>query len=504
MRDAVALQTRSNPDAVALVDAATDGSWTYRELHGDVQTTAGRLAAVGVQRGDRVAVVMETRPDFVRLAFACARLGAELVPLNARLAVPELRAQAESVGPVLCICERDTEDAAVELGPMPVLCVDASVDGDGNVEDARAAADSLAARDPTGFEAADLSWSDTRAVLFTSGTTGDPKPVRLTYGNVAASAVASAFRLGVLPDDRWLCPLSLYHMGGLSVVLRSALYGTTAVLTREFDAETAGAALADYDCTGVSLVPTMLKRLLDEHPDGLPESLRFALVGGAPTPPALVESAVDAGVPVCPTYGATETASQVATLAPGEARHNPESVGRPLLGTEVTIVDDDGDPVPTGVTGKIVVSGPTVTPGYLAGDATGERFGPHGLRTGDHGHLDDDGFLYVGGRQADQIVTGGENVHPEEVAGVVRSHPGVADVAVVGVPDAEWGERVGALVVPADDAGDLSEADLRAFCDDRLAGYKHPRTIRFVADLPRTPSGTVDRAAAVARLADEN
>ncbi|MXR22553.1 AMP-binding protein, partial [Halobacterium bonnevillei] len=402
MRDAVALQTRSNPDAVALVDAATDGSWTYRELHDDVQTIAGQLAAAGVQRGDRVAVIMETRPAFVRLAFACARLGAVLVPLNARLATPELRAQAESVGPVLCVCERDTEDAAVDLGPTPVL----SVDGDGE-------ADSLSARDPTRVEAADLAWSDTRAVLFTSGTTGDPKPVRLTYGNFAASAVASAFRLGVLPDDRWLCPLSLYHMGGLSVVLRSALYGTTAVLTRGFDAETVGTALADYDCAGVSLVPTMLKRLLDEHPGGLPDSLRFALVGGAPTPPTLVERAVDAGVPVCPTYGATETTSQVATLGPGEARHAPESVGRPLLGTEVTIVDDDGEPLPAGETGEIVVSGPTVMPGYLAGAATDGRFGPHGLRTGDQGYLDDEGFLYVGGRRTDQIVTGGENVHPE-------------------------------------------------------------------------------------------
>jgi len=493
MRDAVALQTRSNPDAVALVDAATDESWTYRELHDDVQTIAGQLAAAGVQRGDRVTVLMETRPAFVRLVFACARLGAVLVPLNARLATPELRAQAESVSPVVCICERDTEDTAVDLGPMPVLSVDTGGE-----------AESLVARDPTEFEAADLAWADTRAVLFTSGTTGDPKPVRLTYGNFAASAVASAFRLGVLPDDRWLCPLSLYHMGGLSVVLRSALYGTTAVLTRGFDAESVGTALADYDCTGVSLVPTMLKRLLDERPEGLPDSLRFALVGGAPTPPDLVERAVDVGVPVCPTYGATETTSQVATLGPGEARHNPESVGRPLLGTEVTIVDDDGEPLPTGETGEIVVSGPTVTPGYLAGAATDERFGPHGLRTGDHGHLDDDGFLYVGGRQTDRIVTGGENVHPEEVAGVLRSHPGVADVAVVGVPDEEWGERVGALVVPVDEPGDLSQAALRAFCEDRLAGYKHPRTIRFVAELPRTPSGTVDRAAAVARLAEEN
>jgi len=491
MRDAVALQTRSNPDATALVDAATDASWTFRDLDAAVGETAGRLAACGVERGDRVAVLMETRPAFVRLAFACARLGAVLVPLNARLAVPELRAQAERVDPVLVVCEADTAEAASDL-PVPAV----NVDGEGEVEQ-------FGARSPAGFEPADLSWSDTRAVMFTSGTTGDPKAVRLTYANFAASAVASSFRLGVLPEDRWLCPLSLYHMGGLSVVLRSALYGTTAVLTRGFDADDVRAALARYDCTGVSLVPTMLSRLLDEG--GVPDTLRFALVGGAPTPPDLVVRALDAGVPVCPTFGMTETTSQVATLHATEARDRPDSAGRPLLGTDVTVVGDDSEPLPAGETGELVVSGPTVTPGYLSADANRERFCEHGLRTGDFGFVDPSGFLHVGGRQADQIVTGGENVHPEEVADVLRDHPGVADAAVVGLPDEEWGERVAALAVRANDASEPVTAEgLRAFCEDRLAGYKHPRTVAFTDELPRTASGTVDREAVRASLADEN
>ncbi|MFB6269882.1 MAG: o-succinylbenzoate--CoA ligase [Halobacterium sp.] len=490
MRDAVALQTESNPDATALVDATTSASWTYEGLDADVEATAGMLAAHGVERGDRVAVLMETRPAFVGLTFACARLGAVLVPLNARLAVPELRAQAEAVGPVVCVCEADTEDAASELD-APAL----SVDADGDVQ-------RLAARDPVAVDPADNSWTDTRALMFTSGTTGDPKAVRLTYANFAASAAASAFRLGVLPDDRWLCPLSTYHMGGLSVVLRSALYGTTAVLTHGFDADAVLDALDAYDCTGVSLVPTMLQRLLDADQD-VADSLRFALVGGAPTPPALVERALDAGVPVCPTYGMTETTSQVATLRASQAREHAQSVGRPLLGTEVTVVDEDCRPVPAGERGELVVSGPTVTPGYLDADASRERFCEHGLRTGDFGYVDADGFLYVGGRQADQIVTGGENVHPEEVAAVLRDHPGVEDVAVVGIPDEEWGERVGALVVP-DAERRPTRAELRAFCDDRLAGYKRPRTVEFASSLPRTASGTVDREAVVAALADDN
>jgi len=479
MRDAIALQTRSNPDATALVDAATDASWTFRELDADVKETAGRLAACGVQRGDRVAVLMENRPAFVRLAFACARLGAVLVPLNARLATPELRAQAERVGPNLVVCEGDTVDAAREL-PVPVVSVDAG----GNVEH-------FGARSVDAFEPADLSWTDTRAVMFTSGTTGDPKAVQLTYANFAASAVASAFRLGVLPEDSWLCPLSLYHMGGLSVVLRSALYGTTAVLTRGFDAEDVRDALATHHCTGVSLVPTMLSRLLDAG--GVPDTLRFALVGGAPTPPELVERALDSGVPVCPTFGMTETTSQVATLHATEARDRPDSSGRPLLGTDVTVVGEGGEALPAGETGELVVSGPTVTPGYLSADANDERFCQHGLCTGDFGFVDSEGFLHVGGRQTDQIVTGGENVHPEEVAAVLRDHPAVGDAAVVGVPDEEWGERVAALVVPDEET--VTTDDLRAFCEDRIAGYKHPRTIAFAEEVPRTASGTVDREA---------
>jgi O-succinylbenzoic acid--CoA ligase len=493
MRDEVTLRATTNPEQTALVDAETDRSWTYAEFDDAVADTAGRLAALGVEPGDRVAVLLETRPAFARLVFAAARLGAVLVPLNARLSRAELAEQMDAVDPLLVVCGADTAADAAALD-LPAASVD----------DAPTDSRALADIEPAPVATVDSDWGDTRLLLFTSGTTGAPKAVRLTYGNLGASAVASACRLGVLPGDRWLCPLSMYHTGGVSVVLRSALYGTTTVLVRTpgFDPETVRGALADYDCTGVSLVPTMLDRLLDAGEkgagDALPESLRFALVGGAPTPPVLAERALDAGVPVCPTYGATETASQVATLCPEQVPAHPDSVGRPVLGTRVTVLDDDGNPLPAGEPGELAVAGPTVTPGYVSGDATTDQFGEHGLRTGDRGWLDEDGFLHVGGRQTDQIVTGGENVHPSEVADVLRDHPGVAAVAVVGVPDDEWGERVGALVVPVDDhaAAVPDAADLRTVCEGQLAGYKHPRVVAVVDDLPRTPSGTVDRETA--------
>jgi O-succinylbenzoic acid--CoA ligase len=362
--------------------------------------------------------------------------------------------------------------------------------------------------DPVEPEAIDRDW--TQVIAFTSGTTGEPKGVRLTAGNLVASATASAFRLGVRPGDRWLVPLRMYHVGGFAPVVRSALYGTAAVVQREFDADATARAVADHDATGVSLVPTMLARMLDAGWTP-PDRLRFVLLGGAPASRDLLRRCERRGVPVCPTYGTTETASQIATARPREVFEHPGTVGQPLVFTEVAVVSEDGDPCDPGEVGEIVVDGPTVTPGYLDADRTDAAFGDRGLHTGDLGYRDADGRLWVVGRRDDRVVTGGENVHPGEVAAALREHPGVADAAVVGLPDPEWGERVAALVVPADassagDApseGDVTRDGLREFLDGRLARYKHPRAWGFADALPRTASGTVDREAVRRRLRDE-
>lgn len=491
MRDLLATRARASPDATALVDDASGREWTYADLNATVETTAGRLAALGVTRGDHIGVLMETRPAFVRLVFALQRLGATLVPLNARLAPQELHTQRERADLALLVCDADTEaDALAAAEAVPVATVD-------DPDDPNVLA--LDERDLDDVEPAEWAHEDTLALLYTSGTTGDPKPVTLTLGNVVAAAGASAFTLGVLPDDRWLLCLSMYHMGGLSIPLRCALYGTTCVLQRGFDAEATIRALDEHDCTGVSVVPTMLDRLLRADAD-LPDSLRFVLTGGAPTPRDLVAACEDAGIPIHPSYGMTEATSQIATARPAEAFANPETVGRPLFGTTVTVVDDEGDPVPPGETGELCVSGPTVTPGYYdAPDANAAAFGPHGLHTGDVGYRDTDGRLCVLNRRSDRIITGGENVDPGRVAEVIRSHPAVRDVAVVGVDDPDWGERVAALVVP-EEGHEIDRSTLDAHWEDRLAGFAQPRTVAVVDSLPRTASGTVDRDAARERV----
>lgn len=480
-------RARTSPEETALVEARDGTEWSYADLDEAVAATAGELAALGLRAGDHLGVLMETRVAFVEVVHAAMRLGAVLVPLNARLAEPELARQADVADLHLLVCEADTERAARAVSDVPVASVDAP-------ESDETAA--LRERDPEDVAPASWSREDPLAMLFTSGTTGDPKAVELSMGNVQASAVASAFRLGVTPDDRWLLCLSMYHMGGLSVVLRSALYGTTVVLQEGFDAEAAAEAIAGYGVTGVSLVPTMLRRMLDRTGDaGLADSLRFVLLGGAPARDELLARCERLDVPVHPTYGMTETASQIATARPAEAFEHRGTVGRPLLWTDVTVVGEDGTVVPPGETGELVVSGPTVMRGYYGDpEATDEAFGEHGLHTGDVGYRDESGRVWVLNRREDRIVTGGENVHPGEVVEALRDHPGVRDAAVVGLDDEEWGERVAALVVPEAGAAPSREA-IESHCRGRIAGYKRPRTVAFADELPRTASGTVEREA---------
>jgi o-succinylbenzoate---CoA ligase len=290
-------------------------------------------------------------------------------------------------------------------------------------------------------------------VVHTSGTTGAPRPVELTLGNIQANALGSAVALGLDPHERWLCPLPLSHVGGLMVLLRSAIYATTAVI---------GPASPDDATTLVSLVPTQLARLLD---GGVrpPRRLRTVLLGGAPPGRALLERARDAGWPVSPTYGLTQACSQVTVAEPGDV----ETSGRALPGVTVTIAPDQ----------EILVSGPTV-----AGGGT--------LRTGDLGRLDERGRLIVIGRKADTIVTGGENVAPAEVEAVLLEHPAVADAGVFARPHPEWGEAVTAKVVLR---GDATEAELKRHAAERLARFKVPKAIEVAETLPRTGSGKLLR-----------
>ena len=500
-RDLLAHRVAATPDRTALVETTDGGAWTYRELDRVVDRVVTALGS-----GGPVGTLLETRVAFVTLVHATMRAGRTLVPLNTAVPAADLTDQARRAGVDLLVCGRDTEDTAREVAPGSAVSVDTPesvaidrlVPGQAGGTDGGtgAAGQSSSRRLP----------SDTAVVMFTSGTTGTPKGVRLTVGNLVWSAVASAFRLGVAPGDRWLCCLPMYHMGGLAPTLRCALYGTTLTLQPGFDAGRTAEVIGEYDVTGVSLVPTQLRRLLDagwEPPAGF-ESL---LLGGAPAGQDLLDRAHARGIPVYPTYGTTETASQVATATPAQAAEHPGTVGQPLAVTDVTVLAD-GDRASPDEVGELVVSGPTVTPGYLDDSRTAAAVGQHGFHTGDLGYRDEAGRLWVEGRVDDAITTGGETVYPATVVDAFQAHPAVTEAAVVGLPDDEWGERVAALVVTAGDGdggetdGDISPspAALREFCRGRVADYAVPKTVVVADDLPRTASGTVDRDAVRERL----
>lgn len=307
--------------------------------------------------------------------------------------------------------------------------------------------------------------------VLTSGTTSGSRAVDLSYANHLWSASASAFNLGVDPDDLWLCCLPVDHVGGLTILIRSLLYGTGTLVHERFEADRVADALEREGVTVASLVATQLHRLVElEAPIERP---RVLLVGGGPVPGELLDEALGRGANVVQTYGMTETCSQVCTLTAADASRKRGSAGRALLGAEVGIDE-----------GEIVVAGPMLA----AGSA-----GPDGrLRTGDLGRIDEQGYLWVEGRRDDLIVTGGENVRPEEVEDVLRGHPAVADVAVVGRPDPEWGSAVVAVVVAA--AGPAPDpAELREHCRARLAPFKVPKAFEPADRLPRTGSGKLQR-----------
>ena len=480
MLDWLAAQTAARPDGVALVIG--EAEYTYADLNARVDAACARLTALGVTPGMMVALLLPSRLETVVLIHALARLGAVLLALNTRLTAAEIDYQLEMAGCDLLICARNTEAAAAELKRQPLRIVTLDQPQTSRAE----AWDAIPPR--ANWQPAPCDLERVQGVLFTSGTTGTPKGAQMTFANHFWSAMASAYRIGTLPDDRWLCPMPLYHVGGLAIILRCCLYGTTVVLQNGFQLDAIDRALDTQPISLMSVVPTMLYRLLKAR-ESFPPSLRLILLGGAAASTDLLERCHERGLPVATTYGMTETATQVATMLPDDARRKPGSVGKPLLYTTVRIVDERGYSLPPGAPGEIVVSGKTVMRGYLHQQPTNGE-----IKTGDIGFLDEDGDLWLMDRRSDLIVSGGENIYPSEVESVLRSHPAVADACVVGVPDAEWGQRVAALVALR--AGmDVSESTLIAYSRERLAGYKQPRLIRFIDRLPQTASGKIHRRA---------
>ncbi len=456
-------------------------TWTFADLAERARRGAAYLLANAAPGDAPLGVLLPGSAQFAAWFHAVAFAGRAVLPLNTRLTVGELEQQLLDARVTALFGAAGDERLDDLARRIPDLDVQATPDIDALPEPASA------------LPGATIEDGATLAVLFTSGTTGRAKGACLGWGAFRASAEGAEERLGAVVGKRWLACMPLFHVGGLSILLRSALFGGPVRVHARFEASAVSDALDRGDIAGVSLVPTMLSRLLavrEGRP--VPDGLEVLLLGGAAIPPGLLRRALDSGYPVCTTYGLTESCSQAATSSPLR-RGSPGAMAvRPLRDVQIRIADGERT-LPAGDPGEILVRGPVVMQGYLNDPvATARALRGGWLHTGDIGYLDADGGLHVIDRRDDLVVTGGENVYPAEVEAVLDEHPDVAEAGVAGLPDPDLGARVVAWVVTGSGVS-VDAATLEAFCRARLAGYKVPRQFRFVAALPRTAAGKLQR-----------
>ncbi|HKW50851.1 MAG TPA: AMP-binding protein [Candidatus Eisenbacteria bacterium] len=468
--DPIQFWARVAPDRLALRHGGR--TFTYGQLNAAVQESADAFLVQGLGAGEHLSLEFEPHhPLPFAIAFhSCQRADVLPAPIGTSLTLPERQVLRERAMVELVLT---SETIGAAQGKTP------------------AAAQQTAA--PT-VSVRDRRLDAPAALCFTSGTGGASRACILTHGNFFWSALQSARNLGVRPNDLWLDCLPLHHVGGLSILTRSAYYGTGVLLHDRFDADAVNQAIDAEGVTLLSLVPPMLERLLEGRRGRIfPTSLRAALIGGGPIPAALLEQAADLRLHALPTYGLTEAASQVTTLSLREWPAGLESAGRPLMLTQVEIRDSEGHAAGRGIEGEIVVRGPTVMAAYLEDEQSNAavRDG-RWLKTGDVGAWDPAWRLLVKDRRIDRIAVGGENVSPEEVERVLREHPGVADACVVGVPAGSWGHEVAAAIQTRGDAVVTIE-DLRRHAEPALASFKLPRRLLVLPELPRSPSGKLLR-----------
>jgi o-succinylbenzoate---CoA ligase len=469
------------PHAPALETA--EGTWTFADLLERARRGAAYIQANAPSGDSPIGLLMDGDAGFAAWFHAIALTRRTVVPLNLRLTATELAQQLADARVRWLLGGAEDPRLAGLAAQVPGL---EAVVAPG-LDALPAPRGALPAEDgTTGGDAA-------LAVLFTSGTSGRAKGVCLGSRNFLASAEAAQERLGPVVADRWLACMPLFHVGGLSILMRSVRFGGPVRLLPRFDVGEVSNALDGGDIAAVSLVPTMLSRLLAHRgARPAPTGLRVLLLGGAAAAPELLARALAAGYPICPTYGLTEACSQVATAPPPSSGATSLRPMLPLRGVELRIVHDRSD-VPPGTPGEILVRGPSVMQGYLHDpESTARALRGGWLHTGDIGCLDGEGGLQVLDRRDDLIVSGGENVYPAEIEAVLLEHPSVADAGVAGLADVDLGARVVAWIVATPGTEPDVEA-LQRHCRGRLAGFKQPREFRCVDALPRNAAGKLQR-----------
>jgi fatty-acyl-CoA synthase len=482
--DILARRGELNGEAIALEELSSGRRLTYAELDVRAGKAAALLLSRGIGEGDRVGILCRNRIAFFELLFACARIGAILVPLNWRMPAAELDGLVAHCAPRLVFHGREDERIAARLPGE-------RIDLDGEYEAMMRAASPAAGR---GSWPAEGIWY----LLYTSGTTGEPKGVIYTYRMALANYVNIGSAIDLVQSDRTANFLPLFHTAGINLhSLPTLFHGGCVIVLPGFEAEAIVALLEQRRLDTFFAVPAVYQALL-EHPrfaSAPLEQVRHWGCGGAPLPDSLAQGCRDAGIRLCNGMGMTETGPTAFLAAPGDAWDRIGSVGKPQLLCKVRLVDEALREVPDGSVGEVLFSGPGVTPGYWQDEAaTRAAFTPDGwLRSGDLARREPDGNYFVVGRRKEMFISGGENVYPAEVENVLVTHPAIAEAAVVGTADPQWGETGFAFLRLAAGAASPTPVELDRFCRARLAGYKVPRYFDYVDDFPRTPAGKIQK-----------
>lgn len=470
---------------------------TYDDLDRKSDGVAVMLQRNGVRPGDRVAVLSKNSAALVAILFGVAKVGGVFVPLNWRLSSREVGWIFGDAEPALLFIEHGLERLVDQAATSGVTVI-----GFEDLGEARFDADGLEGSAPTPV---DLTRDDLAMLIYTSGTTGHPKGAMITHGNFVRHCGLDDPSVptwtGIRRDEVCIVVLPLFHVGGLELLLRPLFTGATVVLHREVDLARILDDIGRYKATMIGLVPTALQMMLDHPASGEVDfaSLDKFLYGAAPIPLPLLKQGLERmGCDFVGTYGMTEANGVVAMLSPSDHRgHGGErltSTGLPTFDAEIKVVDADGRDLPPGEIGELLVRGSGVMKGYWKRPgATEETIDEDGwLRSGDAGYRDADGFVFICDRVKDMICSGGENIYPAEVESAVFGHPAIAEVAVVGVPDAKWGESVLAVVVPRTGVT-ITPEEVIAWAKSRIASYKVPRSVEIVEALPKNATGKILR-----------
>lgn len=487
-----ARQAEMRPDTLAIVDVNTGRQLTYADLDDRANRLARWLQDHGVEAGDRVGLLAYNGPEFFELEFAVGKIGAVMVPLNWRLAQPELEYILGDCAPKVLIHDTGFADmcrALLDVSGIPTgLVIDS--DSPDNPYDA-----AIAGASPTPT-LVPQTHDDLAMIMYTSGTTGRPKGAMITHRMNLYNCINLGFSSRVTPDTVQLVVLPLFHTGGLNCYANPVLHaGGQIVIVRDFEPAAALDLINDPDrgITHFFAVPAHYQFMMQAPNFADTDLSRMVMcgVGGAPCALPILEAWLGRDAPLVQGWGMTETSPAGTFLDMKDARRKVGSAGKGVMHTEVKIADEDGNELPRGDTGELMIRGPNITPGYWnKPEATEDAFIDGFLKTGDAARMDEEGFIYIVDRWKDMYISGGENVYPAEVESVIYQLPQVAEAAIIGVPDERWGE-VGKAIIVVKPGEDLSDQDLIGHCLKNLAKFKVPASVARIDALPRNATGKV-------------